>query len=718
MKFFIESILYSYSQIFFSNRLWFGIAALGASFIVPEVGATGLGGVVISNVLAILLNLDEEKIHNGTYGFNGILFGTAAAYFYEITPFLVFVIFLFIIMTFFIAAVLENLFYQLFNLPGLSLPFIVSFYIFIIFLTNFENVGLRGINFAETELLVSLPSEVLTYLKSFALILFQSNVLSGVVILIIVLLFSRVMVINSIIAFTLNFLLLNMLFSDPSYTIVILSSLNAIITAFALGGSLIILSRKSIFLLLLSTSMIIIFTGFFSKFLDIYYLPVLVLPFNMVVLSTIYSLKFRQEHTDLVLLYFKPGSPEENYYYHRNRRSRFDKFKKVFPEMPFFGEWFITQGFEGKHTHKDAWKYAWDFEIKDENSKLYRDEGNLKPDYYCYNTPVAAPLDAEVVRVIDNIPDNKIGDVNLKSNWGNTIILKHDEGLYSSLSHLKMNSFRVKPGDFVKKGELLAHCGNSGRSPIPHLHFQFQLTDKLGDKTTKFPFAHFLEKQNGKFELKTFDYPEENSYVRNIEEHRTLKKAFNFKLGDELEFNCELNDTKFSEKWIVKVDMLNQTFIESNKGSKIFIYPSEKVFYITNFLGNKNSALYYFYLNNIKVPLGYMENLIWRDSFPVSNTIHPAVRFISEFFLLFYPPLKSEVTLTFGKRKQKDDNFVIKSEFENSGTGMFSFYKTCGTGVTNIDSTGFIDEFYYSSGNTDFSAKLNTKMGDDNESAY
>ena len=69
---------------------------------------------------------------------------------------------------------------------------------------------------------------------------------------------------------------------------------------------------------------------------------------------------------------------------------------------------------------------------------------------------------------------NNIGDVNLGDNWGNTIIIKHGDYLFSKISHIKEGSFKVRVGDYVKKGDVLAVCGNSGRSPEPHLHFQLQ----------------------------------------------------------------------------------------------------------------------------------------------------------------------------------------------------------------------------------------------------
>ena len=71
----VDSILYSYAQIFFSNRKWFGSIAMLSTFIVPQIGIMGLGGVMLSNLLAYLLKFDKDKIESGYYGFNGLLFG-------------------------------------------------------------------------------------------------------------------------------------------------------------------------------------------------------------------------------------------------------------------------------------------------------------------------------------------------------------------------------------------------------------------------------------------------------------------------------------------------------------------------------------------------------------------------------------------------------------------------------------------------------------------
>ncbi|MBU0560854.1 MAG: urea transporter [Bacteroidetes bacterium] len=703
MKLFIESIIFSYSQIFFSNRKWFGIVILAASFITPISGIFAFVGVIISSALALYLKFNKEKIRNGFYGFNGILFGAAIGYFFEITPFVVFLLVVFIIITFFISAGLEHLLHNLFNLPGLSLPFILTLYIFLIFATNYNDIFYASF-LGESDFLKEYLHEILnSYFGAMSLILFQKTVLSGIIITAAILFFSRVMFLNTIIGFAVNYLFLHIFYQDVQSNVLILTSFNSILAAIALGGSLIIVSRKSFFLIAISILMVIVFTGFFSKLLVSHFLPVLVLSFNLIVLSIIYTLKFRQEQSDLVLLYFAPGSPEENIYYHSVRKARFERFKYLYPELPVNGEWKISQGIDGELTHKDEWKYAWDFIIIGESGNEFENEGNSVEDYYCFASPVIAPLSGEVVRVIDKIEDNKVGEINVQNNWGNTIIVDHGQGLYSSLSHLKKNSIKVKKGDQVKKGDLIAQCGNSGRSPYPHLHFQFQLTNKLGDKTYMFPFSFFVERENTDNTFKSFDYPIKDKFVKNIETDSSLSEAFNFQLGSNYIFDCSINGKNFTEKWEVKADILNNIFIQSDNNSKAFLYPNEKAFYMSSYIGQKNSALYYFYMSSSSVPLGLSAKLTWNDPFPVSLTANSFVKYISEFLLHFGEQIKSNASYNFEKDNDKKE-LSIASSLEVKGQGIFKLYRENSEGNVIVDKSGNIKEFTYKSRNHKFIA--------------
>jgi murein DD-endopeptidase MepM/ murein hydrolase activator NlpD len=65
----------------------------------------------------------------------------------------------------------------------------------------------------------------------------------------------------------------------------------------------------------------------------------------------------------------------------------------------------------------------------------------------------------------------------LLEGWGNLIILEHAEGYTSHYAHLE--GFKVKAGDKVTRGQLIATVGSTGRSTGPHLHYEVR---KGGEK--------------------------------------------------------------------------------------------------------------------------------------------------------------------------------------------------------------------------------------------
>lgn len=83
-------------------------------------------------------------------------------------------------------------------------------------------------------------------------------------------------------------------------------------------------------------------------------------------------------------------------------------------------------------------------------------------------TPVYAPADG----VVEVARSSKKGS-------GNFLRLQHSYGFSSSYSHL--HKFKVKSGDFVKKGDLIAYSGNSGLSSGPHLHYEIRFVGRSLD---------------------------------------------------------------------------------------------------------------------------------------------------------------------------------------------------------------------------------------------
>lgn len=54
--------------------------------------------------------------------------------------------------------------------------------------------------------------------------------------------------------------------------------------------------------------------------------------------------------------------------------------------------------------------------------------------------------------------------------YGNVIFLNHGYGYQSRYAHL--NTFNIKVGQHVKRGEIIGYVGNTGRSQAPHLHYE------------------------------------------------------------------------------------------------------------------------------------------------------------------------------------------------------------------------------------------------------
>lgn len=59
--------------------------------------------------------------------------------------------------------------------------------------------------------------------------------------------------------------------------------------------------------------------------------------------------------------------------------------------------------------------------------------------------------------------------------YGNVVILQHDRKVTSLYAH--NTALKVKLGDEVKQGDLIALLGSTGRSTGPHVHFEFRQGD-------------------------------------------------------------------------------------------------------------------------------------------------------------------------------------------------------------------------------------------------
>lgn len=85
---------------------------------------------------------------------------------------------------------------------------------------------------------------------------------------------------------------------------------------------------------------------------------------------------------------------------------------------------------------------------------------------------IAAPVGTPVVAPASGI----VIAVKWDSGFGLYIEIDHGLGIVTRYAHLLRA--RVSPGQYVKRGDIIAYVGNSGRSTAPHLHYEVRINDK------------------------------------------------------------------------------------------------------------------------------------------------------------------------------------------------------------------------------------------------
>ena len=95
----------------------------------------------------------------------------------------------------------------------------------------------------------------------------------------------------------------------------------------------------------------------------------------------------------------------------------------------------------------------------------YRQHPTLKRKEFHRGSDMKAKMKTKVYATADGIVE--YAGYHKKSGYGRLVILKHNYGFKTLYGHL--NKVVIKSGTFVKKGDLIAHTGNSGMSNGPHL---------------------------------------------------------------------------------------------------------------------------------------------------------------------------------------------------------------------------------------------------------
>ena len=216
------------------------------------------------------------------------------------------------------------------------------------------------------------------------------------------------------------------------------------------------------------------------------------------------------------------------------------------------------------------------------------------------------------------------------------------------MSHLKEGSIKVKKGDEVKKGDIIGNCGNSGRSPYPHLHFQVQQTPYVGSKTLNYPLSSYLIKQDNQLNFNFFDFPKENSTIKSVDTQNLMSAAFHFVPGRKLSFKVDDGTKEENVSWEVKNDMYNNTYLYCTQSkAKAYFVNDGILHYFTLFEGNRDSLLYYFYMGTYKVLLGYYQQMKVHEQYPLYLMAPSSLRYLHDFTAPFFQYMNAQYTMKY-----------------------------------------------------------------------
>ncbi len=601
-----HSLFNSYSDIFFIKGVVSGLIILSITLINYNAGVSGILSIMSAYSVARLLGYQTTFLRTGYFTYNALLVGLAIGYMFEISPLSLLMIIIAGSLTMIITIVTAQVFYQLFGLQILSVPFIIVSILVYLSAASFTNLYVAGLYAPSLTLNLDVfPFWLSGYLKSLGAIIFMPNEVTGLLISVLLLLSSRILFVLSFTGFMLGIALYGSFTGSIESASQDVSGFNYILIAMAIGGIFNIPSLKSYALAFLGVAFATLIASAGHVFWSQYGLPIFTLPFTIVTLSFIYALNLLQ--FPLRTQVFK-GTPEQNLEHYLSTKDRFVENPTAL-SLPFKGRWYSWQGFDGDWTHKGIYQYAYDFVICDSESKTYLNEGKQLSDYYCFGQEVLSPVRGRVVKVIHLFPDNPVGSVDIVNNWGNEIVIEDSRGYIVKLAHFSCNSIYVVEGQWVDVGTVLGLCGNSGNSPQPHIHIQVQVDYSPAAATLPFVFVNY--EQSNLFHVSGL--PQVHSHVRHCQFDLYYDQVTNFVLDEELLFDVYLKDEKIDTLSIrVKMSDLSCYYFETKKG-KLYFGKQYGNFYFYGCEGN-DPYLKTLFLALSTLPLSYASQLRWQDT--------------------------------------------------------------------------------------------------------
>lgn len=141
-------------------------------------------------------------------------------------------------------------------------------------------------------------------------------------------------------------------------------------------------------------------------------------------------------------------------------------------------------------------RFAIDFMQVNDKGQYANGDENIIANWYGYGADVLAVADGTIVTVRDDFQEVKTISahpaVPAEKATGNYIVLDIGNNHFAFYEHLKPGSIRVRPGQKIRKGDVVASLGFTGQTTGPHLHFHMaDRNSPLGADGIPFVFESF-----------------------------------------------------------------------------------------------------------------------------------------------------------------------------------------------------------------------------------
>jgi murein DD-endopeptidase MepM/ murein hydrolase activator NlpD/urea transporter len=623
----------TYAVIFYSTDERFGWAMLGLSLLVPWVGLAGIAGVVAAACLAWVLQVDRGWIRSGFALFNPLLACSAVVLAGRVggwAPGVIAVLWAAAaVFSLLLTIGMQGWIGSRVGLSVQSLPAVI-----VVCLLHFTGVGSGGQGLGvmggavlQADLLF-MPDYLRGFFRAFAAMVFQASDVAGILVYVAFVVSSPLGALMATAGYAAGAGTLDLLGLPLGVSGTAWCGFNFLLAGVALGAGYQVPNRASLLLAVAGAAMTALVAVALGVVLAWFGLSPGAMPYNLTVLGTMAALRLLPRPAGLLTSPWTTLQPEGMARLVQINALRFPDYYRPALFLPCAGERVVTQGFDGALTHRGLWRHALDFEVAGGAGSWDAGSGELR-DFGIYETPVYCPVAGTVEAVENQVPDNPVGHNNPEANWGNHVILRADAGFFVMLAHFLQGSVAVAMGQRVREGAYLGNCGNSGRSPVPHLHVQVQAGPLPGAATVPFVLKHYIERNaaDGEETYHLSGVPQQAALLRPALPSAALHACFSAWLPGSYVFD----DGTAHEEVRFEFDEAGCFRLESSRHrERLTLFLAEGVLYAVPFEGGGTGVLALLSIVLARVPCIAEPTVTWHEVVAAAPFLHGGRRLIHD----------------------------------------------------------------------------------------